>query len=135
MIKIEDLTNYQRKVLRYIVDDKMRTKEIANIFGVTDRSIQRIIVKLRDKGYLDGLNLPQQKRTFSRHCRICNYKKAIHMHHILPKHLGGSNRKENLIPLCPNHHRLLHEKLIAAIPSENNLWVIYLKGKIITLQK
>ena len=37
-------------------------------------------------------------------CALCNWKKTVEVHHI-----DGNNKNnsiENLIPLCPNHHRL-----------------------------
>ena len=39
----------------------------------------------------------------------CGATRFIHMHHKLPKSRGGSNDKENLVPLCANHHRWVHE--------------------------
>lgn len=29
-------------------------------------------------------------------------------HHIIPRELGGSNKKNNLIFLCPNHHTKIY---------------------------
>ena len=38
----------------------------------------------------------------------CNYstesRTQIHYHHIVPKELGGNNRKNNRLFLCPNCH-------------------------------
>lgn len=34
---------------------------------------------------------------------------AIDMHHVWPLGLGGPDVEENLIPLCPNGHREVHE--------------------------
>ena len=36
-------------------------------------------------------------------------KQAQEYQAIINKKQGGSNKKENLIPLCPNHHRLVHK--------------------------
>lgn len=42
----------------------------------------------------------------------CNFETTnrnhIDFHHIVPKGLGGSNKKFNLISLCPNHHRQIY---------------------------
>lgn len=42
---------------------------------------------------------------------LCNYttnnKHLIQIHHIVPKELNGSNNKNNLIYLCPNHHNYI----------------------------
>ena len=34
-----------------------------------------------------------------------------HKHHILPKHMGGTDDKDNLIELTPKQHALAHKKL------------------------
>ena len=34
-----------------------------------------------------------------------------HKHHIIPKHMGGSDDKSNLIELTPKQHALAHKKL------------------------
>ena len=48
-------------------------------------------------------------KEFICHYPNCDYKTSkkslIDHHHIIPKHLGGSNRSNNIITLCPNHHR------------------------------
>lgn len=30
------------------------------------------------------------------------------LHHLLPRHQGGSNRRGNLLTVCERHHRMLH---------------------------
>lgn len=34
----------------------------------------------------------------------CEDKSQINFHHIVPRELGGDNKKSNLIELCPNCH-------------------------------
>lgn len=36
---------------------------------------------------------------------------VVDRHHILPQEWGGASKPENLIALCPNHHRRVHELL------------------------
>jgi 5-methylcytosine-specific restriction endonuclease McrA len=40
-------------------------------------------------------------------CQIenCGYSDHVDLHHIVPHNLGGDNSPDNLILLCPNHHR------------------------------
>lgn len=46
-------------------------------------------------------------------CQICGWKEASRdLHHIIPVSKGGKNEENNLIALCPNHHRMVHSKLI-----------------------
>ena len=35
-----------------------------------------------------------------------NKPSIIELHHILPVAVGGTDTEENVIPLCPNHHRI-----------------------------
>jgi len=38
----------------------------------------------------------------------CTDKHQIHLHHVIPKSNGGSNRKNNLVRLCPNCHNKIY---------------------------
>lgn len=40
-------------------------------------------------------------------CLFCSHKN-IHFHHIIPRKEGGMNYSNNLIPVCPNHHQIIH---------------------------
>jgi len=35
---------------------------------------------------------------------ICEDKSQINFHHIVPRELGGNDKKSNLLELCPNCH-------------------------------
>ena len=37
-----------------------------------------------------------------------NVKIYLETHHIVPLHEGGDDTSENVIALCPNHHREAH---------------------------
>ena len=43
-------------------------------------------------------------------------------HHIIPKCLGGSNNKENLVDLTAREHFLCHRLLCEIYPNNNKLW-------------
>jgi hypothetical protein len=43
-------------------------------------------------------------------------------HHIIPKCLGGSNEKENLVELTAREHFLCHKLLCKIYPNETKLW-------------
>jgi predicted restriction endonuclease len=49
---------------------------------------------------------------FEYKCLICGYTRFIEICHIIPKQLGGDDDSNNLIPLCPNHHKLLDYALL-----------------------
>lgn len=41
-------------------------------------------------------------------CAICNFDKIVAIHHIDEDR--NNNDPKNLIPLCPNHHEMVHSK-------------------------
>lgn len=45
-------------------------------------------------------------------CRLCGFstdlKTQIHQHHIIPREAGGSNKKFNLVSVCPTCHSLIY---------------------------
>jgi len=44
-------------------------------------------------------------------CEICGWAEAkCDVHHRIPRHKGGKNTRANGIVVCPNHHRIAHEK-------------------------
>lgn len=46
-------------------------------------------------------------------CEICGWEEGGRdLHHIIPVKDGGTNDINNLINVCPNHHRLIHENKI-----------------------
>lgn len=36
----------------------------------------------------------------------CSQSVGLEVHHIIPRSQGGTNKENNLIVLCPNHHHL-----------------------------
>lgn len=44
-------------------------------------------------------------------CSCCGNKEKLNLHHIIPLYLGGNNDYYNLIYLCDNCHKLMHEML------------------------
>lgn len=46
-------------------------------------------------------------------CCVCNWSKCgIDLSHLVPYNQGGNYAYDNIIPLCPNHHKqLLEDKL------------------------
>jgi HNH endonuclease len=48
------------------------------------------------------------------HCQYpsCTASRELEAHHLTPVELGGKTELENLILLCPRHHKLLHDRHI-----------------------
>lgn len=45
-------------------------------------------------------------------CDICESTKRIHIHHIIPYRLTQDNSRENLVPLCAKHHKIIESKTV-----------------------
>lgn len=43
-----------------------------------------------------------------RMCAVCNRQNRVQVHHIVPKHDGGTDDASNMIPICPNCHDEAH---------------------------
>ena len=66
--------------------------------------------KARDEYWQDHMT---QYRTIAKKyhinkCIVCGFDKFLHIHHI--DRNRKNNTKENLIPLCLNHHKWIHSK-------------------------
>lgn len=67
--------------------------------------------------YLDKNKEWNQKKNFgfdletykslTKKCAICDFDKVVDLHHLDENR--KNNSKENLIGLCPNHHKMLHD--------------------------
>jgi len=62
-------------------------------------------------------------------CDICGWwfpsrgvcRVSVDVHHIVPAGVGGSHDFENLILLCPNHHRIAH--FLFSVKTPSRAWV------------
>ncbi|MBT3691401.1 hypothetical protein HOD75_00115 [archaeon] len=46
-------------------------------------------------------------KRLTKSCLICNFDKVVDLHHLDEDH--NNNNEDNLIGLCPNHHKMLHD--------------------------
>ena len=46
-------------------------------------------------------------------CALCELTHPLHLHHIVPRHRGGSDGAENRVLLCTNHHDLADSGVIS----------------------
>ena len=51
-------------------------------------------------------------RKLATSCILCGFDKVIDLHHV--DHDHKNNSEENLVPLCPNHHKMMHKAEYAA---------------------
>lgn len=59
-------------------------------------------------------------------CYVCKLDHApmLEIHHILPLKDGGDNSLDNLVPLCPNCHRLAHISKDKNKNSDTQNWML-----------
>jgi len=125
--KKKDLTKVEKEVLNLITEDFLNPKQIAKQRDCSLQAVYKIIKRLKKK----GVRLQEKKQSkdsfidseeyiifttlfFNKFCYFCDYHgKIVQLHHIKSKKEGGFDEKENLLPLCPNCHNLIHrEKFI-----------------------
>ena len=46
-------------------------------------------------------------KRITKECKICGFDNLVELHHIDENH--SNNSEENMIGLCPNHHKLIHD--------------------------
>ncbi len=49
---------------------------------------------------------PETYKKITEKCVVCGFDKVVDLHHL--DHNRKNNSKENLIGLCPNHHKMVH---------------------------
>jgi hypothetical protein len=45
-------------------------------------------------------------KSWKKECVVCGFDKVVEVHHL--DHNHSNNDKHNLVPVCPNHHQMLH---------------------------
>jgi len=98
----DDMNDHQRCIIGF------RLKEILKIINSNNSALKKNQTnKIRYEGSLlkdDIINLYGGK------CNICDseWTSILEIHHIRPISSGGTNDIHNLVPLCPNCHRIVH---------------------------
>jgi predicted restriction endonuclease len=89
-------TNYARLIGR-ILTDEQRTKETRQ--------------ERKKRTYYSKEEVLERD---DRRCLVCGFSECVDIHHIVSIAKGGDSFPENLITLCPNHHRLADRGRISA---------------------
>ena len=75
-----------------------------------ERKLSEHYSRIYNKSVPDNL-----KKLYQNKCQICQYTSEefgvsiVEAHHIIPFCESANNNAENIVILCPNHHRLLHK--------------------------
>lgn len=70
----------------------------------------------------NGISIKNLYKIFKQtSCEICGWNETnCDIHHVIEVSNGGTNQLNNVIYVCPNHHRMIHNNLI----SQNDLYKI-----------
>jgi len=64
--------------------------------------------KYKDLNYKKYHNIePELYKKITKHCILCGFDKVVDLHHLDKDR--KNNSEENMIGLCPNHHRMIHD--------------------------
>ena len=62
-------------------------------------------IKRYNKRFYHNLSLEEYNQ-LAKECAVCGFTKVVDLHHL--DHNRKNNAKTNLVAICPNHHRMLH---------------------------
>jgi len=79
--------------------------------GQRSRSLKLSALQLVPGSWTYGKTLAMRRDGFA--CLVCGFDAVLHVHHITPRSKGGDHSIENLATLCPNHHAMVHRRLLA----------------------
>ena len=102
-------------------------KHCGNLFNSASKYARYCSKSCKSKNYTMKSKGDISMKTFHKifknnPCEICSWDIATcDLHHIIPVAQGGKNILENLICVCPNHHRMIHRNLI---PKEDLVKII-----------
>lgn len=83
------------------------------------------------------MKFPKSKRVRSKEnlelvrqmaCMVCGHG-PVHVHHLVTRGSGGGDELENLAPLCPLHHGLIHGLGVKSFFERFALPVEWVNGK------
>lgn len=104
--------------------------------------VSRMAADLKDTRRITTQIKAAHRRSGTDHCEICGWRppifptyntsctgpaRALHVHHILPRYVGGKDDPENLILLCPNHHAVAH--------GVSGLWITIKGDYVVTRER
>ncbi len=83
------------------------------LIGITDsESPMFSLIEPKVGQYLDSGKWRNVFKYYRAVCQVCGWEDIVEVHHRIPVKNGGNNEPENLLILCPIHHRMLHMGLL-----------------------
>jgi len=126
--EIYKLDKKDKRIIKILTENPngLRAKALSKLIEVPRKTCYNHLSKLKKREILikenflwkiDYVKIKKVKKDIkterhfnieNKECYFCNYDLIIQLHHIIPKKDGGSDEDWNLLPLCPNHHMLIH---------------------------
>jgi len=108
----------RRNIKRY----RTKTPPPVIAYGFRDRKLNnnldpwiRDIIPIESERYYGADWTKQRQLALERDGFMCQYEgcnetKNLHVHHIVPHRISEDNSLDNLITLCPKHHRIIESQ-------------------------
>ncbi len=106
---------------------------VANAVRMFDLKRFLATSKMSEGSIIDAINSPGYQANVSNNgkwtrlfrerggiCEIpgCDFDDVLEVHHLISRKSGGTDEMNNVIVLCPNHHRMLHSGLLRLNPEK-----------------
>lgn len=87
--------------------DNEQFREFFEMYSKNYRNIDSGVIRLKLAGRYAHI-----RDKYDNKCVVCGFDEVVEVHHIIPRHLGGSDDPTNLVLLCPNHHALADKGML-----------------------
>jgi len=119
------INNCERDYLDVLKDDEFLANESTEVKINRIKRYQKVIKKLKTK-YQNRCQIEGCNFTFEKE----NGEYYSEGHHLEPLSQGGSQTEDNVVILCPNHHRMFHYADIEIMGKQGNRRKVMINGKV-----
>lgn len=113
---------------------KSRARYVADRVGSTPAAVLHAAKRLkfkwtkkpRQKFFLRTTHV-ERRYVYSVGCCICGENRVVDAAHLVPAVEGGSGMEDNIVPLCPTHHRLYDRGKLSEEENEKLVDFLYVK--------
>lgn len=123
-LEVIDTREYQQIEDNFLEDYPELKNEIEEVLIKRRKRVQEIVLKIKNK-YNNCCQFENCGFTFSKN----NGGFYSEAHHLIPLSQEGSQDENNVVILCPNHHRMLHYAQVEIKDKENNKRHVKINGK------
>ncbi|NDD83955.1 HNH endonuclease [bacterium] len=105
-------TNEINSKILELYKDKRTAAQIAIFLNLSNTRVRDGLISLGINTGHKNSSRPKLAYKFKKNkvCEMCGFERALDAAHIIPHIKGGTMEDDNLLALCPNHHRLFDNK-------------------------